>query len=41
VEVLVDVEQTMVRLTKIAVPWARVLEYERVLRSVDVPERVD
>ena len=41
VEVLVDVERATVQLMKIHVPWERVLEYERMVHPVQVPERVD
>ena len=41
VERMVDVEAGTVHLTKIHVPWARVLEYERLKAPVEVPSRPD
>jgi uncharacterized protein (UPF0248 family) len=41
VERMLDVDAGEVHLTKIHVPWARVLEYERLPASVEVPSRPD
>jgi alkylated DNA nucleotide flippase Atl1 len=41
VERTLDVEAGMVHLTKLHVPWGRVLEYERVPVTAQVPSRPD
>lgn len=41
VERTLDIEAGMVHLTKIHVPWGRVLEYERLPVRVEVPSRPD
>jgi uncharacterized protein (UPF0248 family) len=41
VERMLDVEAGEVHLTKIHVPWTRVLEYERLKAPVEVPSRPD
>ena len=41
VERTLDIEAGQVHFTKIHVPWARVLEYERLLAPVEVPSRPD
>jgi uncharacterized protein (UPF0248 family) len=41
VERMLDVEADEVHLTKIHVPWTRVLEYERLKAPVEVPSRPD
>jgi hypothetical protein len=41
VERTLDIEAAVVHLTKIHVPWSRVLEYERLPARVEVPGRPD
>jgi uncharacterized protein (UPF0248 family) len=41
VERTLDIEAGMVHLTKLHVPWGRVLEYERLPVRVEVPSRTD
>ncbi|MGH2641961.1 MAG: hypothetical protein ACRDGO_09710 [Actinomycetota bacterium] len=41
VERTLDIEGGMVHLTRIHVPWSRVLEYERLPARVEVPSRPD
>ena len=41
VERMLDVDAGEVHLTKIHVPWSRVLEYERLKAPVEVPSRPD